>query len=95
VDETLQKEPSTLDIAYETLLKEANKEDIQTNDKSVQVGTDLDLLLVDIRVTQKANVHVDFFILKSFFEKIEHHPMFTCLLALNHILRSEIKKNLH
>ena len=38
VDETLQKESSTLGIAYEALLREANKEDVQANEEHVQVG---------------------------------------------------------
>jgi len=65
---------------------------MQANEQHMQVGTNLDLVLVDIRVTQRANVHADFFILEGFFEKIEHHLMFTWSLALNNILRSEIKK---
>jgi len=31
VDETLEKESSTLDIANEALISEANKEDVQAN----------------------------------------------------------------
>jgi len=44
VDETLKKKSSTPGIANEALQREANKEDIQANEKHVQVGTDLDLL---------------------------------------------------
>jgi len=61
VDYTLKKELSTLGIADEALLREANKEDIQANEEHVQVGTNLDLP-VHIRVTQRASAHVDFFI---------------------------------
>jgi len=92
VDETLKKESSNLDMADEALPRKANKEDVQANEEHVQVGTNLDLLPADIRVTQRAGAHVDFFFQQGFFEKIEHHPMFTWLLALNNILRSKIKK---
>ena len=47
----------------------------------------MDLLPVDIR----ARAHVNFFFCEGFFERIEHHPMFTWLLTLNNILRSDIK----
>ena len=91
VDEILKKESSNLDIADEALPREANREDVQANEEHVQVGTNLDLLPVDIRVTQRVGPHVDFFFQEGFFDKIEHHSIFTWLLALNNILRSEIK----
>ena len=77
MDDTLKKESSNLDIADEALLREANKEDVQANEEHVQIGTNLDLLQVDIRVTQRASTHVDFFFREGFFKKIEHHLMFT------------------
>ena len=45
MDETLKKESSNLDI---------------TSEEHVQVGTNLDLLPVDIRVTKRLGAHVDF-----------------------------------
>ena len=59
VDETLKKESSTLDIADEALPREANKEDVQANEEHV-LGTNLDLLPVDIRVTQRASTLLTF-----------------------------------
>ena len=50
MDKTLKKESSTLVIANEALLREANKEDVQTNEEHAQVRTNLDLLLRDIRM---------------------------------------------
>jgi len=52
---------------------------------------DLDILPGDIRVTQEAVAHFDFFIPEGFFGRIEHHPMFIWLLALENII-SEIQK---
>ena len=92
MDEALQKESSNLDIVDEALLREANKEDLQANEEHVQLGTNVDLLPIDIRVNQTVSAHVDFFFLEGFIGKIEHHPKFTWLLALNNILSSEIKK---
>jgi len=53
VDETIKKESSNLNIADEALPREVNKEDVQANEEYVQVRTNLDLLPVDIRVTQR------------------------------------------
>ena len=84
-----KKESSTLDIADEALLREADKKDAQANPEDAQPGMDLDLDLLfgDIRGSQEAVAHVDFFISEGFFGKIEHHPMFGWLLALENILR--------
>ena len=65
---------------------------MQANEEHMQVGTNLDILPEGIRVTQRASAHVDFVFREGFFEKIEDHSMFAWLLALNNILRSEIKK---
>ena len=51
LDETLKKESSALGIANKVLLMEVNKEDAQTNKEHAQVGTNLDLLPGDNRVT--------------------------------------------
>jgi len=61
VDENLKKESFNLDIVDETLLRKANKEDVQANEQHVQVGMNLDLVPVDIRVNQRASAH-DFFL---------------------------------
>ena len=52
MDETNEKESSTLDIADKPILREANKEDVQANEEHAQVGIDLDLLPTDIKVTE-------------------------------------------
>ena len=52
VDETLEKESSTLDIVDEAILREANKENEQANEEHPQVGIDLDLMPANITVTQ-------------------------------------------
>jgi len=62
------------------------------NEEDVQVGMDLGQLPAEVRVTQGAIAHVDFFIPQGFFEKIERHSMFTWLLLLANIMRSEIQK---
>jgi len=54
VDEILKKESSNLDIADEALPREPNREDVQANKEHVQVGTNLNILPVDIRVAQRA-----------------------------------------
>ena len=92
VDETLKQESSTLDLTDEAFLKEVDKDDVQANEEDVQVRTDLGRLPGEMRMTQGAIAHVDFFIPQGFFEKIERHSMFTWLLSLENILRSEIKK---
>jgi len=66
---TYQKYDVDEKLRDEALLREDNKEDVQVNEEHAQVGTNLDLLLGDIRMTQGASVHVDFFIPKGFFEK--------------------------
>ena len=48
VDETPEKESSTLDIADEAVLREADEEDVQANEEHAQVGLDLDHLPADI-----------------------------------------------
>ena len=92
MDETRKKESSTLDLTDEASQKEVDKDDLQANEKDVQVRTNLGRLPRETRVTQGAIAHVDFFIPQGFFEKIERHLMFPWLLSLENILRNEIKK---